>query len=406
MYNICRIGAIFDGLFTLCKYSEQSGSFRDSIIMKKLSIKSFALAFLCALAVVACDKNYDINGGSGNGSGNGQGTGTGGGKEEGGGGGGGVDPSIEILPDVSIKVGKKVTLKVGDLVPDDIERIYNVDGYYFVQCHNEGEPTQVMTPKEFAESGKVAIPAEFTIPTRFLPHEINGDLYLHCPIFFDVKNPSGEEMMLSAKITCGSKTIDVSDVNVPAGDSRVTLDDEEIIKLFRPFSKEIAITDVVLTRIPSENPGVETAAADDLEFYVYPNVPVQFCGSDTINFTYSGLFKEAGLYDLMKNKVKAEAKNLEIKLTVSNSVPFDFSIASASGSKGTVSISPAIKAGIGKAETTETVLTAKFDDGVLNSINNVTLAVKAAGSAERSDLWVLQKDMMVEITIESMTIKK
>ena len=75
--------------------------------MKKLNFKAFVFAALCALAAVACNPDYDVNsGGSGS-------------KDPDKPSGPVIDPTISILPSVSLSVKRDVELTVKEFVPKD-----------------------------------------------------------------------------------------------------------------------------------------------------------------------------------------------------------------------------------------------------------------------------------------------
>lgn len=360
--------------------------------MRKIGLKSIALSALCALAVVSCNKEYDIKGGGDNGNGSGN---------------GGIDPTITILPETTIGVSKSVDLVVNEFVPKDYKRIFTDDaGDYYIECHATGSIDTLLTRSEFDAAGQIAIPAEFKLPYDLLPDFIDGQLNLHCPIILEVENPTEDEMRLSAQFRSGFKSASVSDIPVSAGKSRITIESDDVKAMLLPFSDDIFISEVVLSSVDPAVPC--SASADELEFAVDVFMPLQFAAGDFIEFTYGAdLFKEVKINDYLDAN-KIDSKKMEIEIGVDNEVPFELVVSAKPGDTGvtgTLSLDKPVAAGeLGSPAHTDAVLTTNFTGG-LRDIYNIKLAVKATVPASTAGFVTLNEDQKVVVTVKNIVVK-
>lgn len=366
--------------------------------MKKLNFKSFVYAALCALAAVACDPDYDVkpvNPGP---------------KDPDNPSGPVIDPTISILPAVSLSVTRSVELTVKEFVPKDYDRIRTTtNGDFFIECHNDGSPDTLLTKDAFEEAPAVAIPAGFKLPFDLLPDYLETQLNLQCPVIFDVENPTDKPMMLSAKFSNASKEVEVSDIQVEAGKSQVLVDD--IKSLLRPFSSDIHISDVVLSKVkPSEDEGGQAApaSADDLKFSVFPYMPLRFFAGDVIEFTYGAdLFKKAKIKEFLEdNKLDSKYTKMSFEIEVSNGIPFDLALSSKSSSEvgGTISLSDKIAAGTPESPVvSKLTLFTEFKTSI-KDINTLKFVIKASVPAGTEGFVTLNDAQKISVNILSLKV--
>ena len=366
--------------------------------MKRLNFKAFVFAALCALAAVACDPEYDVkpvNPGP---------------KDPDEPSGPVIDPTISILPSVSLSVKRDVELTVKEFVPKDYDRIRTTtNGDFFIECHNDGSPDTLLTKEAFEEASAVAIPAEFKLPFDLLPDYLETQLNLQCPVIFDVENPTDKPMMLSAKFSNASKEVEVSDIQVEAGKSQVLVDD--IKPLLRPFSSDIHISDVVLSKVnPSEDEGGQAAPAssDDLKFSVFPYMPLRFFAGDVIEFTYGAdLFKKAKIKEFLEdNKLDSKYTKMSFEIEVSNGIPFDLALSSKSSSEvgGTISLSDKIAAGTPESPVvSKLTLFTEFKTSI-KDINTLMFVIKASVPAGTEGFVTLNDAQKISVNILSLKV--
>ena len=365
--------------------------------MNKLKIKSFALAALCALAAVACDPDYNVDPGKTD-------------PQNPDKPGPVIDPTISILPSVSLGVNRQVDLTVQEFVPKGYERIKTdkKDDFY-IECHNDGAADTLLTKDAFEAASAVAIPAEFKIPFDLLPDYLEGQLNLQCPVVFDVENPMDEPLLLSAKIRNASKEVKVSDILVEAGKTQVVVD-SVVTPLLQPFSSDLHITDVVLSRVkPSEDNGgqAEPASVSDFKFSVFPFMPLRFYAGDVIEFTYGAdLFEKAKIKEFIEdNKLDSKYTKMSFEISVVNSIPFDLYISSKPGlASGSLSLSDKIAAGTPEAPvTSKLTLSTEFKKSI-KDIYSLQLVVKASVPSGTEGYVTLNKAQKLAVDISKLTV--
>ena len=367
--------------------------------MKRLSFKAFVFAALCALAAVACDPEYDVKPVNPNSSDPDKPSGP------------VIDPTISILPSVSLTVGRNVDLTVQEFVPKGYDRIkVNGNGDFFIECHNDGSIDTLLTKSAFEEASAVSIPAEYKIPFDLLPDYLEGQLFLLCPVLFDVENPTDEPMMLSAKIRNASKEVEVSGIPVEAGKSQVVVDD--VVKpLLQPFSSDIHISDVVLSRVKSsEDEGGQAAPAseDALKFSVLPCMPLRFFAGDVIEFSYGAdLFEKAKIKEFLdENKLDSKYTKMSFEIEVTNSIPFDLSISSHASSvaDGTLSLSGKIAAGTPESTVvSKLTLSTEFKKSI-KDIYSLKLVVKASVPSDTEGFVTLNNTQKIIVDISKLKV--
>ena len=367
--------------------------------MKRLNFKTFVFAALCALAAVACDPEYDVkpvNPGP---------------KDPDEPSGPVIDPTISILPSVSLSVKRDVELTVKEFVPKDYDRIRTTtNGDFFIECHNDGSPDTLLTKDAFEKEPKVAIPAEFKLPFDLLPDYLETQLNLQCPVIFDVENPTDEPLTLSAKFRNASKEVEVSDIQVEAGKSQVVVEDY-VKPLLQPFSSDIHISDVILSRVKSsEDEGGQAApaATEDLKFSVFPFMPLRFYAGDVIEFAYGAdLFKKAKIKEFLEdNKLNSKYTKMSFEIEVSNGIPFDLTLTSKSGSDvgGTLSLSDKIAAGTPESPViSKLTLFTEFKNSI-KDINTLKFVIKASVPAGTEGFVTLNDAQSISVKIISLNI--
>lgn len=316
-----------------------------------------------------------------------------------------LDTSVTVLPGLTVNPDQSFTL--------DFSGISNGSG------NHDGIPSggdgTFYLPGDAIGTGSLEIPGgdgpsrisfdglAFSISrSTVLPLDIqDGDFNLHLPVCLEISNPTGITFQLSASLFAGSRRASVSGVAVVPGQSVVTLDTDDVRNLFCPFTDNVLIQDIVLTK-----PAGAVMPPSGGSFTMSAFAPLILMPGDNMSIR-SGfeLMDNMGIFDI-EQALGFNITAFSAVLAVSNSIPLDFSfsiVQGAGGFEGELTADKKIAAGTPASPTlTELNIKVRTDRGSLCS--SMGFVIEAVVPESFKSPVAISREGGIEVKVKSVTL--
>ena len=203
----------------------------------------------------------------------------------------------------------------------------------------------------------------------------------------NVTNPLNHPLKLSGKARCGGKEVAFGPYEVPAGFSKVKLEDDALKVFLNPVESDIVLFDMVLDGVLASDAVPMTKSSGEYVFDITGYIPLEFEAGDEISVSVP--LEDVSEVDIKEiaDEYGVDVKSFILNVDVVNNAPFELTATASAltgGKMASATMDPAIAAGsIESPVTTRTAVTVILPDGVTD-LTEIELHIKAKAMADPS----------------------